>query len=190
MKQLFVTALLLAGLSQININAQVNVLVSYYSQTGKTKAMANAVAQGSQSVDGVKVLVKSMDETTPQDLQWAHAVIVGCPVHNANIPHQALAKLLAWPGKDVMNKLGAAFVTAGSISSGEEITQMNIIINLLMKGMVIVGGPDYSQPFGASAVTREEPFGSMQSEGVAPQFLKKAEALGKRVAEIAIRVKW
>lgn len=170
-------------LSSVNLIAQNNVLISYHSQSGKTKKMAETIASGVRSVEGTNVRVKSIDETTTEDLEWAKAIIVGSPVHNANVSPHMLTKLMSWSNKHTKDKIGAVFATSGSMSSGEEIVQMNLILNLLMKGMIVVGGPDYSQPFGASAVTREEPFGTKTPDEIAPQFLKKGEALGKRVAE-------
>lgn len=175
--------------SSVNLFAQNNVLISYHSQSGKTKKMAETIAIGAKSIEGTNVLVKSIDETTPEDLEWAKAIIVGSPVHNVNVSPHMLTKLMSWSNKHTQNKIGAVFATSGSMSSGEEIVQMNLILNLLMKGMIVVGGPDYSQPFGASAVTREEPFGTKTPDEIAPQFLKKGEALGKRVAETVKKLK-
>jgi NAD(P)H dehydrogenase (quinone) len=56
--------------------------------------------------------------------------------------------------------------------------------------MIIVGGPTWDQPFGASAITGEEPFNSQTGKPVIdPKFLKKGTALGERVANITSRVK-
>jgi hypothetical protein len=60
---------------------------------------------------------------------------------------------------------------------------------MLIFGMIVVGGPDWTSAFGASAITGEPPFVKSDSgTGIAPEFVKKGEALGKRVAELA--VKW
>lgn len=166
-------------------NGQVNVLISYYTQTGHTKEMAEAVAKGAASVEGTTVKVKSMEETTDEDLKWANALIIGCPVHMSNIPHQAIATIMKWSGRNLRNKIGATFVTSGYMSTGEEVVHINLMLNMLMKRMIIVGGPDHSQSYGATAVTMEEPFKSMNPKGVAEQFIAKGKALGQRVAEIA-----
>jgi hypothetical protein len=56
--------------------------------------------------------------------------------------------------------------------------------------MIVVGGPEWESAFGASAITVEEPFGKAQKEKmVSEHFLKKGEALGKRVAQLAIKWK-
>lgn len=162
------------------------VLIVYHSETGNTEEMAKAVAKGAGSAEGVSVLLKRVGEVEAADLLSADAIIVGSPVYNANVSPAISSFLASWPfeGEPLKNKIGAAFVTAGGISAGEEIVQMNILQSMLVFGMIVVGGPEWSQPFGASAVTSEYPFGGGSEGGIDQQFLDKGEALGRRVAEI------
>ena len=51
------------------------------------------------------------------------------------------------------DKVGAAFVTAGGISAGEEAVQLAILRAMLVYNMIVVGGADWTAAFGASAVT-------------------------------------
>lgn len=168
--------------------AQKNVLIVYHSEAGNTERLAQAVAEGANSVEGVKVLLKSVSDVSGKDLINADAIIVGSPVYNANVSPQISAFIASWPfeGQPLKNKIGAAFVTAGGISAGEEIVQMNILQSMLVFGMIVVGGPDWTQPFGASAIIYEDPFNN--GGLIAIQFLEKGKALGKRVAELTIRV--
>jgi len=54
----------------------------------------------------------------------------------------------------------------------------------------VVGGADWTSPFGASAITAEAPFDSLAGgKLVAKQFVHKGEALGKRVAELTLQLK-
>ena len=167
------------------VRAQPRVLVVYYSQTGRTKAMAEAVARGAKPAT---VILKTVSEATPADVLAADAIIVGSPVHNANVAPEVQAFINRWPfeGSPLKDKIGAAFVTGGGISGGEELVQVNILHSMLVFGMVVVGGPEWTGAFGASAITVEPPF---DSKTVDDRFLKKAESLGKRVAEIAARMK-
>ena len=168
--------------------AQKNVLIVYHSEAGSTERLAQAVAEGANSVEGVMVLLKSVSDVSEKDLINADAIIVGSPVYNANVSPQISAFIASWPfeGQPLKNKIGAAFVTAGGISAGEEIVQMNILQSMLVFGMIVVGGPDWTQPFGASAIMYEDPFNN--GGLIAIQFLEKGKALGKRVAELTIRV--
>ena len=80
------------------------------------------------------------------------------------------------------DKIGAAFVTGGGISAGEELAQLSILHSMMIFGMILVGGPSWDQAFGASAITGEQPFSS--DSLVDEMFLKKGYLLGQRVAEI------
>lgn len=173
--------------------SSLNVLIVYYSAQGHTQALAEAVAKGARSVDGVNVVLKTVAETTTPDLLAADAIILGSPVYNANVAPEMQQFINRWPfeGAPLRDKIGAAFVTAGGFSAGEELVQMNILHAMLIFGMIVVGGPDWQQPFGASGIVSEKPFETeMQMGKVDEQFLKKGEALGKRVAELARRWKF
>ncbi len=163
-----------------------NILIVYYSAEGHTQQMAEAVARGARSLQVVNVRLRTVSEATNEDVLWADAIIVGTPVYNANVAPQAQEFINRWPFENapLRNKLGAAFVTGGGISAGEEATQLSLIRSMLIFGMIVVGGPDWTTPFGASAVTAEQPFGK-DPKIVADQFLKKGEALGRRIAELA-----
>jgi NAD(P)H dehydrogenase (quinone) len=139
-------------------------------------------------VEGTEVTLKTVDQVTGLDLVDADAIIVGSPVYNANVAPQVQQFITSWPfeGMPLKDKVGAAFVTAGGISAGEEITQMNILQSMLIFGMVVVGGPDWTAPFGASAIVGEPPF--LPGQGLADAFLEKGRKLGRRVAEIAARL--
>jgi len=176
------------GFSQQNAN----VLIVYYSERGHTKTLAEAVAKGARSVGEVNVVLKTVTDATTNDVLAADAIIVGSPVYNANVAPEVQKFINSWPfeGAPLRDKIGAAFVTAGGFSAGEELVQMNLLHAMLVFGMIVVGGPDWQQPFGASGIVAEKPFETEQQAGkVDEQFLKKGEAMGKRVAELAQRFK-
>lgn len=168
------------------------VLIAYFSNQGHTRAMAEAVAKGARSIRNIDVKLLTVAEATNDDVLTADAIIVGSPVHNANVAVEVQQFINKWPfdGAPLKDKIGAVFVTAGGISAGEELVQMNVIHSMLVFGMIIVGGPDWRQPFGASAITGEKPFASPEvKDYVEDDFLKKGEALGKRVASIVTKLK-
>ncbi|MFZ1037405.1 MAG: NAD(P)H-dependent oxidoreductase [Smithella sp.] len=55
------------------------ILIVYHSQTGNTKKMADAVAQGARGIDGVDVVLKKAADATLDDLLTADGLAVGTP---------------------------------------------------------------------------------------------------------------
>jgi NAD(P)H dehydrogenase (quinone) len=78
------------------------------------------------------------------------------------------------------NKVGGAFATGASISSGKELTILSIIGAMLLNQMIIVSG---GGGFSATATT------GPTSPGIDDKELAEAQDLGKRVAEIAAAIK-
>jgi NAD(P)H dehydrogenase (quinone) len=167
---------------------QPTVLIAYYSQSGNTKTLAHAVEEGAKSLAGVRVLLLPMDQVSNKEVLEADAIVVGSPVYNANVAPEVQRFINSWPfeGRPLKNKLGAAFVTGGGISIGEELVQLNLLHSMLIQGMLVMGGEETEAAFGASAITGEVPF---QTGKVEEQFLVKARGLGKRVAEMALFLK-
>ena len=118
-----------------------SVLIAYYSRGGHTRAMAEAVAKGARSVREVDVKLLTIAETTNKEVLAADAIIVGSPVYNANVAPEVSSFLNRWPfeGSPLRDKLGAAFVTGGGISAGEELAQLTILHSMLLFGMIVVG---------------------------------------------------
>jgi len=165
-----------------------DVLVAYYSLTGHTRQLADAVAAGAREAGG-RVHLQPVDSVALDVLLAADAVIVGSPVTNATMAPAVQQFLMRWPHASgaMRDKLGAAFVAGGGLSAGEETAQLAILQAMLVHGMVVLGGADWMSAFGASAVTEEEPFDSPGA--VAAQFLAKARGLGERVARVAARLR-
>jgi len=161
-----------------------NVLITYYSKTAHTQALAEEVAKGALTIPGVQVVLKSIAQTSTKDLLDADAIIIGSPVYNANIAPEVVQFMSAWPfeGNPLKDKIGAAFVTAGGISAGEELAHVNLLHSMLIFGMIVVGGDHWTSAFGASAITNE---GVFKTEKLDSLFLQKGFTLGKRVAMIS-----
>jgi len=158
------------------------VLITYYSPSGSTKQLAVTIGEGARSVEGVEVVLLPIAEVTQQQLLDAQAILVGSPVYNGNIAPAVQEFINSWPfeGRPMKDKLGAAFVTGGGISIGEEGVMLDILRTMLIQGMVVMGGEEVEAAFGASAITGEGPF---KAEKIDPIFLAKGLGLGKRVAE-------
>ncbi len=74
-----------------------NVVITYYSESGKTQVMAEAVARGVAKVEYVSCTIKPIDEISMEEVINASALILGSPVYNANIAPQILEFINSWP---------------------------------------------------------------------------------------------
>jgi NAD(P)H dehydrogenase (quinone) len=154
-----------------------NILVMYHSRTGKTRALAEAVARGVEEVAGAVCLLKPAAEVTADDFISAAGIIAGSPVYFGTMAAELKSVLdkLITVRKKMAGKVGAAFATSAHPSGGKETTMMSIIQALLIYGMIVVGDPlDASGHYGAACS------GAMDKETA-----ETARKLGKRVAELA-----
>jgi NAD(P)H dehydrogenase (quinone) len=188
MKAYLILILLLIGQIGFSQSKTKNILITFYSKTANTQSLAEEVAKGAQSIAGVQVVLKSIDQTTRKDLLEADAIIIGSPVYNANLAPEVVQFMSAWPfeGNPLKDKIGAAFVTAGGISAGEELAQVNILHSMLIFGMIVVGGDNWASAFGASAINNESIF---KTDKLDKLFLQKGFSLGSRVATLAKKMK-
>jgi NAD(P)H dehydrogenase (quinone) len=122
------------------------VLVQYYSETGNTQRMAELVAKGAASVNGIEVRIKTIAESTIDDLFWADGIALGAPTHLASVPwkvkrfwDQAVEE--AWMKID--GKFGCAFSSAGGLGGGPELACLELLTILMNFGMVVFGITDY-----------------------------------------------
>jgi NAD(P)H dehydrogenase (quinone) len=162
--------------------AKINVLVVYYSATGNTEKMANAVVEGAKKVPGVDAVAKTPDKVIEADLKTADAIVLGSPTYYGNMAGPMKTFIDDWWLKYKINlsdKVGGAFATGGSETGGKEQVLHSLITSLLNAGMIIAG--PLEGPFGTAGVTALDP--------VNETALKEASALGERVANVALRLK-
>ena len=88
-------------------------LILYYSRTGNTEKMANAVAEGIKSTGEVEVEINYHVET--QDLSSYDAIIVGAPTYNHEMPldFKNLFLEAAVEGISLKDKVAAVFGSYG-----------------------------------------------------------------------------
>jgi NAD(P)H dehydrogenase (quinone) len=156
------------------------VLVLYYSRTGNTRKLAEAVCEGVESIDGVGCLLRSTEEVTREDFLESAGIIAGSPVYFGTMAAELKKIFDDFVGirKKTENKVGAAFSTGGDASGGKETTIMSIIQAMLIYGMIIVGDPmSASGHYGVACVGAPDA-GTRHN----------AEKLGARVAALASRL--
>ena len=150
-----------------------NIVIIYYSQSGNTEALARGVALGVESED-IQATLKKVEETTNDDLIKADAIIVGSPVYFGSMaaPIKKMFDQSVAIRRQLKDKIGAAFVTAGHHSGGKETTILSIIQAMLIHEMIVVGDPiSVGGHYGAATT------GAPDAEAI-----RQGEALGNRVA--------
>ncbi len=152
------------------------ILILYYSKGGNTRKVAERIAEGIESVSGVKALLRSTQEVKKEDFVESAGLIAGSPVYFGG---------MAWDLKRVFdeyvvirrkmeNKVGAAFATSGDPSGGKETTMISIIQCLLIYGMIVVGDPmEATGHYGVACVGAPD-----------ERTSENARKLGKRVADL------
>ncbi len=193
------------------------VAVIYYSATGTNHAIAKAVAEGAKSA-GAETRVRLVSETAPaaaidgnpkwraftdsvasepraalDDLDWADAVVFGTPTRFGNVAAQLKAFLdsaggLWFQGK-LADKVYAGFTSAQNAHGGQESTLLALFNSIHHFGGIIAS-PGYTDksvfasggnPYGVSVTANDV--------GVTPENLAHATYLGKRVADIAKKLR-
>lgn len=112
--------------------------VLYESVSGNTSAMAEAIVEGMQKVEGVEARAFSIDEVDEEYVKSCDGVVFGSPVY-AGGPS---AKFYTWmehkAGKlNLAGKLGGAFATEQYIHGGASDTIVDILRHLLVYGMMV-----------------------------------------------------
>jgi len=144
------------------------ILVVYYSMYGHIETMANAVAEGAKSVEGVEVTLKRVPETMPPDVAKKYgakldqaapeaspkelgdydAILFGTPTRFGNMAAQMRNFLDQtgglWAKGALVGKPAGVFTSTGT-GGGNESTIMSFVNTLIHHGMVFVGLP-YSCP--------------------------------------------
>lgn len=153
------------------------VLVLYFSKSGNTRRLAEAIAKGVDAVGGVNALLKKTSEVTQDDFTACDGVIAGSPVYFGVMAAELKQVFddFVIVRKKMEGKVGAAFASSGDATGGKETTMMSIIQTLLIYGMIIVGDPmSATGHYGVACVGK--PDAATEENGM---------KLGRRVAELA-----
>lgn len=157
------------------------VLVLYDSLSGNTAKMAELVAEGVTTIDGMEVRVRSVTEATPEDVTWCEGIAVGSPTNMG---------LLSWRMKRFWDetmanqwfkldgKIACAFSSAGGWGGGNELACQAILTMLMNFGFLVFGVTDYA----AKMMTAH--YGAVVAREPREEETKAAcRLLGQRLAE-------
>lgn len=156
--------------------------VFYHSKSGHTKEMAEIIAAGMMSVDGVEAKAFSIDEYDEAWAKESRLVVVGTPIYFAS----TTAAVKTWleshaPKLGLAGKLGGAFATADYVHGGAELGIHTILDHLMVLGMMTFsGGGSFGKPvihLGPVAVTNDLP-------AYRETFTLYGERMAKKAAEL------
>jgi len=157
-----------------------------YEHGDLVEVLANAIAEGARAAPGVEVAVQWPRQTTKEDLVAAQALIIGTP--NWTGIKGSLKLWLdttgdLWEEGSLAGKIGAAFTASAGRHSGTEFTLLNVLHWFLGNGMIVAGLPWTPRMERAGSY-----YGATAIGGVTAEDLEQARALGRRVAELALRL--
>lgn len=187
----------------------VSILVLYYSRDGATHSMARAVARGVVSVPGAEATLRTVEseasagesrppDATTDDLSMCDGLVLGSPTRFGNMA-APLKQFLdsttnLWLSGALIGKPAGVFTSTGSLHGGQESTLLSMMLPLFHHGMLIAGLP-YSEPALMQTQGGGTPYGASHFSGMdgsRPMDGDEsalASALGKRIAELAVKLK-
>src|SRR5512136_923453 len=94
------------------------IIIIYASGMGRTKKMAEAIANGAMTVEGVEVLLKEAYDALPADALGADAIILGGSTYNYKLIKAMDPFLKELAKLDLKGKVGVAFGSYGWSGEG------------------------------------------------------------------------
>lgn len=192
---------------------QAKVAIIFYSQTGTTYKLAQAVEEGARGAGAETRLLKvketapgeviennegwrkhrdeirGIQEATNDDLEWADAIIFGTPTRYG-LPSAQLKNFIdqtggLWAKGALVNKIGSSFTTTATAHGGQEQTILSMNTPFYHWGMIIVS-PAYVE---ASQFESGNPYGASFTSNNAQldpdeTSLTAARLQGRRVTEV------
>jgi len=145
-----------------------------------------------------KELQKDISIATMDDLANCDGLVLGSPTRFGNMCAQMRnfwdRTTQIWMKGQLIGKPAGVFTSTGTFHGGQETTLISMMFTLIHHGMVIVGIPYSVQelitterggtPYGASSVV-----GPMSDQSPTQMDLKLGRILGKRVTEIAQKLR-
>lgn len=189
------------------------VAIIYYSSTGTTYQLAQAVEAGASEAGAETRLLKVREtapeaainsnekwkkhaeetrdvaEATMDDLKWADAIIFGTPTRFGGATSQLRAFIDQtgglWASGALVNKIGSSFTSTATSHGGQEATILSLNTIFYHWGAIIVS-PGYVDPIQFQS---GNPYGvsfTSQNGEASPDetVLNAARFQGKRVAEV------
>jgi multimeric flavodoxin WrbA len=183
-----------------------NIAIVYHSGYGHTQAVAEAVGAGARNAGVAVTLIPTSEaEAREAELGGADAIVFGSPTYMGGVSAD-FARFKDWSSKKWQarawqDKLAAGFTVSASWGGDKQNTLYQLLTLAQQQGMVWVGlgmAPGYNHSkgspedlnrTGASLGLMAQANADQGNEGIGWSELATARALGKRVAEAALRWK-
>lgn len=192
------------------------VLVLYYSRTGSVLKLAQYIARGVESVDGIEARVRAVpavsttcemvDKAIPDagapyatldDLSECAGLALGSPTRFGNMaaPMKYFLDSTSslWLAGDLVGKPACVFSSSASMHGGQETTLMSMMLPLLHHGMLLLGLP-YNEPALSTTQTGGTPYGATHVSGpsndlpLSQDEMTLAKRLGERLGRTALQL--
>lgn len=191
------------------------ILILYYSRQGSTLAMAQQIARGVEQAGNIEARLRTVPAVSPvteatepsvpetgaiycseSDLKNCAGLILGSPTRFGNMAAPMKYFLDgtsgAWVNGDLINKPAAVFTSTSTLHGGQESTLLSMMLPLMHHGMLITGIP-YSESALSTTRTGGSPYGASHfaaenSSTLSSDEVNLCQALGKRVANIALKL--
>lgn len=193
-----------------------DILVLYYSRGGSVARLARQIARGIGEVDGMQARLRTVPPVAPvtevasppepedgapyvdkQDLRECAGLLLGSPTRFGNMaaPMKHFIDGLGseWASGTLVGKPAAVFTSTATMHGGQESTLLTMMVPLLHHGCVIAGIP-YTEPALTTTRSGGTPYGASHVAGQQDQpeptdeEALLARALGKRIAQLALRL--
>ncbi|MFH0881228.1 MAG: flavodoxin domain-containing protein [Lentisphaerota bacterium] len=178
-----------------------SVLIVYAGDWGSTKKMAEAIAEGVNSVKDSKAIIKTAEVVADQDMISADGIMVGTPVHMGSMDWRVktfIDKVCGglWMKDALVGKVGGVFATGsgyGNAGGGAELTLLSLLNNFAELGLLIVPLPKNTPGYFKGGL-QWGPYGrsmgeKMEQTGLPEERLEAAKNHGANVARAAAALK-
>ncbi|MFT9599385.1 NAD(P)H:quinone oxidoreductase [Mesobacillus sp.] len=156
----------------------------------KVKELApESAIEGNEAWKATVENTKDIPEVTPDDLEWADAIIFSVPTRFGNMPSQMKQFLDTtgglWAQGKLVNKVVSAMSSAQNPHGGQEATILSLYTTMYHWG-AIVAAPGYSDPvtFGAGG----NPYGTSVTVDQDGNMIEDVEAAVKYQAKRTVTV--
>ncbi len=151
------------------------ILVTHFSRSGNTEAMAGHVAEGAREVPTADVDLKPVDQVDAKNLADYDGLIVGSPTYYGQMAAEVKALFdasVVLQGQ-LEGRVGGAFTSAGNLAGGNETCLLSILEAMLIHGMVVRG------------TSERDHYGPVAIGGPDERAVGECRKLGRTVAELA-----